>query len=187
MNPYDMPIELSALQAQNMEKIGFEQELIRAINKTIKAMSKDKTKEDIKESFRLNEIENYLERAMLFLKDSDFSNADRYLERVLDIDHRNHKAYWGKVLCITKSSTSEDLYREEICEEIAKDSIKSKGYRATASSVTEEDIEKAIDRLIKLYYKYAIEFANDYEQAEYKKSYDSRSREILYASIFLLR
>lgn len=40
-----------------------------------------------------------LERAFLFLEDGDFSEAEKYLERTLDLDPRCAKAYIGKLLC----------------------------------------------------------------------------------------
>ncbi len=40
-----------------------------------------------------------LERAFLFLEDGDFSNADIYFEKVLDVNPKCSRAYIGKLLC----------------------------------------------------------------------------------------
>lgn len=44
-------------------------------------------------------IDTLLERAYLFLEESDFYKADQYFERILDIDPHCSKAYIGKLLC----------------------------------------------------------------------------------------
>lgn len=42
--------------------------------------------------------QSLLDRAYLFLEDRDFENADKYFERVLDINPKCSKAYLGKIL-----------------------------------------------------------------------------------------
>lgn len=50
-----------------------------------------------------------LDRAFLFLEDGDFVEADKYLEKVLDINPRCAKAYIGKLLCQTGLKKLSDL------------------------------------------------------------------------------
>lgn len=42
--------------------------------------------------------ESLLERAFLYLEDGDYSNADKYLEKALDINPKCSKAYIGKLM-----------------------------------------------------------------------------------------
>ena len=49
-----------------------------------------------------------LERAFIFLEDGDFERADDYIERVLDVDPKNARAYIGK-LCVELRLTEETL------------------------------------------------------------------------------
>lgn len=98
MDPYDLPDEFSHLQAQDMSKLGFMQDLIRGIRKIISA---GKSKTTIKETVVMNgnaDIAPLLKRVFLFLEDGDFESANEYCERVLDIDPECADAYLGKLM-----------------------------------------------------------------------------------------
>ncbi len=53
--------------------------------------------------------ESLLERAVLFLEDGNFDEADLYFDRVLDIDPKCYKAYLGKVLCRLEKKKPDEL------------------------------------------------------------------------------
>lgn len=98
MDPYDLPEEFSNLQAQDMEKLGFMQDLIHGIQKiTDKEESEEKLRGN-EDKDRTVRIEPLLERVDIFLEDADWESADAYCERVLDQDPKNAKAYLGKLL-----------------------------------------------------------------------------------------
>ena len=106
MDPYDLPEEFSHLQAQDMSKLGFMQDLIRGIRKILgkeeanggkaggSAASGILTAEQQKE----NTIAPLLKRAFLFLEDGAWEEADEYCEKVLDLDPENARAYLGKLM-----------------------------------------------------------------------------------------
>ncbi len=99
MDPYDLPEEFSHLQAQDMGKLGFMQDLIRGIKKII---GSDAPKETVRETVVVNQANAstapLLERAFLFLEDDKWQDADGYCEKVLDTDPRNAEAYLGKLM-----------------------------------------------------------------------------------------
>ena len=99
MDPYDLPDEFSHLQAQDMSKLGFMQDLIRGIKKIVK---KDEPKAAVKEAAVVGavnaNIAPLLERAFLFLEDGKWQDANIYCEKVLDIDPKNAEAYVGKLM-----------------------------------------------------------------------------------------
>ncbi|MCQ2422996.1 MAG: DUF6273 domain-containing protein [Lachnospiraceae bacterium] len=99
MDPYDLPEEFSHLQAQDMSKLGFMQDLIRGVKKIISA---DVIRNDVKETVVLNtsntSIKPLLERVFIFLEDGKWDEADTYCEKVLDIDPKNAEAYLGKLM-----------------------------------------------------------------------------------------
>ena len=100
MDPYDLPEEFSHLQAQDMAKLGFMQDLIRGIKKILKA-STPKPAAVIKETVTVQNAVNVaplLQRAFLFLEDGDWNDADEQLEKVLDADPENAQAYVGKLM-----------------------------------------------------------------------------------------
>lgn len=99
MDPYDLPEEFSHLQAQDMSKLGFMQDLIRGIKKIIEA---DAPKQTVKETVIVGAnnaaTTPLLERVFLFLEDGKWQDANIYCEKVLDIDPRNAEAYLGKLM-----------------------------------------------------------------------------------------
>jgi len=99
MDPYDLPEEFSHLQAQDMSKLGFMQDLIRGIKKIAQADApKTAVVKETVISGGNNNTAPLLERAFMFLEDGDWSSADEYSEKVLDIDPKNAQAYLGKLM-----------------------------------------------------------------------------------------
>lgn len=109
MDPYDLPEEFSHLQAQDMSKLGFMQDLIRGIKK-ITAVDNPKTvvKETIVNGGNTN-IQPLLKRVFMFLEDGNFAEADEYCEKILDIDPECAQAYLGKLMAKLKVKKHEQL------------------------------------------------------------------------------
>ena len=98
MDPYDLPEEFSHLQAQDMSKLGFMQDLIRGIKKITQT---DKPKQGPKETVVFggnSNIAPLLKRAFMFLEDGEWGKADDYCEQVLNQDPENAEAYLGKLM-----------------------------------------------------------------------------------------
>lgn len=109
MDPYDLPEEFSHLQAQDMSKLGFMQDLIRGIKKIVSAgASKVEVKETVAVGGNVN-VEPLLERAFMFLEDGDWGEANEYCEKVLDQDPKNARAYLGKLMAECRACRLEDL------------------------------------------------------------------------------
>ena len=101
MDAYDLPEEFSHLQAQDMGKIGFINDIVRGIRKLIPSTTAETTmskQETVVVNGGNTDAEPLLKRAYLFLEDGDFASADEYFEKVLDLDPENAKAYVGKML-----------------------------------------------------------------------------------------
>ena len=99
MDPYDLPEEFSHLQAQDMSKLGFMQDLIRGIKKIVSA---DTPKATVKETVVVNgggtAVAPLLKRAFMFLEDGNWQEANEYCEKVLDQEPENAQAYLGKLM-----------------------------------------------------------------------------------------
>ena len=101
MDAYDMPEEFAHLQAQDMGKIGFINDVVRGIKKVVQ-------KEEEKQSTAVKEpsgaasskgsTTSLLERAFMFLEDGEWASANEYCEKVLDIEPKNAQAYLGKLM-----------------------------------------------------------------------------------------
>ena len=110
MDPYDLPEEFSHLQALDMAKLGFMQDLVRGIRKITAAeapaaVTTEKTV--VKESG--SNVSALLRRAFLFLEDGDWASADEYCEKVLDLDPENPRAYLGKLMAELHVSKEDQL------------------------------------------------------------------------------
>ena len=111
MDAYELPEEFAHLQAQNMSKIGFINDLVRGIRKLV--ADTDSQEKTVRESVAVNSgnanEESLLKRAFMFLEDGDWSAADEYCEKVLDIDPENARAYLGKLMAECRACRLEDL------------------------------------------------------------------------------
>ena len=99
MDPYDLPEEFAHLQAQDMSKLGFMQDLIRGIKKLTESSTPQTV---VKETVTVNnggiDVETLLKRVSLFLADENWNSANEYCEKVLDIDPENGEAYFYKLM-----------------------------------------------------------------------------------------
>ena len=113
MDPYDLPDEFSHLQAQDMSKLGFMQDLIRGIKKITQTEEPQATviKENMVASGNAN-VEPLLKRVFMFLEDEDWKSADEYCERVLDIDPENGEAYLGKLMANLRVKKMKNLKQQ---------------------------------------------------------------------------
>lgn len=112
MDPYDLPEEFSHLQALDMGKLGFIQDLLRGIKKIIRADERDKEKyiqTSIASSAASQSTAPLLERIYMFLEDGDWDNANKYCEKVLDLEPKNAEAYLGKLMVDLKIRRESDL------------------------------------------------------------------------------
>ena len=111
MDAYELPEEFAHLQAQDMGKIGFINDIVRGIKKVI---NKDEPKSAVKETAAAGQAANsgvapLLKRISLFLEDGNWQEADEYCERVLDSDPENAQAYLYKLMAKMKVKKVEKL------------------------------------------------------------------------------
>ena len=100
MDPYALPDEFSHLQAQDMSRLGFMQDLVRGIKKLMADTKTKETSKEVTSTFQYNPTaKSLLERAYLCLEDGDFKKADELLEQVLNLEPKNPEAYIGKLMC----------------------------------------------------------------------------------------
>ena len=112
MDPYDLPDEFAHLQAQDMSKLGFMQDLVRGIKKIIgSSQQKAQPKASVvtEAVSTAPAIAPLLKRAFIFLEDGEFDNADEYAEKVLDINPEYAEAYLVKLMVDLKTKRREDL------------------------------------------------------------------------------
>ena len=110
MDPYDLPEEFAHLQAQDMGKLGFMQDLIRGIKKILhKDEPKPQSVAQPTVAAPTNNVAPLLKRAFMFLEDGDFARADDFCEQVLNLDPENGRAYLGKLMVDLQVRRESDL------------------------------------------------------------------------------
>ena len=108
MDAYDLPEEFSHLQAQDMGKIGFINDVVRGIKKLF-VTEEPRKQEAVVINQNAGDVAPLLKRAFMFLEDGDWDAADEYCEKVLDIDPENASAYLGKLLSELRVRKQESL------------------------------------------------------------------------------
>jgi len=107
MDPYDLPEEFSHLQAQDMGKLGFMQDLLRGIRKLLNANVV--AAQPVGQTSSPGNTAALLQRAFLTIEDGDWAKADALLEKVLNAEPTNAKAYIGKLMIECKIRQEENL------------------------------------------------------------------------------
>ena len=112
MSPYELPNELANIQALDMEKIGYIQDLLDGIGKLVKKGSNEGAAiagvavGTIEGSVNVSGLKK---RAFLFLEQGDFKSSSQYFERVLDQNPEDSESYWGKLLAKLECHNEEEL------------------------------------------------------------------------------
>ena len=101
MSPYDLPEEFSHLQALDMSRLGFMQDLIRGIKKILGT-------ENVAGAASVA-TSPLLRRAFLFLENREWKNAESYCDRILDQEPENAQAYVCKLMAELQVSEREAL------------------------------------------------------------------------------
>lgn len=109
MDPYDLPDEFSHLQAQDMSKLGFMQDLIRGIKKLAAAEAPKPAAPQAEPSVPQAGSAPLLKRAFMFLEDGEWHEADAYCEKVLDLEPECARAYLGKLMAELRVRTQAGL------------------------------------------------------------------------------
>jgi tetratricopeptide (TPR) repeat protein len=110
MDAYELPGEFAHLQAQDMSKIGFINDVVRGIKKVLNA---EKKPEIVHETVTVQQagsnVVALLKRGNMALEDSEWDKADQFFEEVLNQDAECVDAYLGKTLVQLRLSKLELL------------------------------------------------------------------------------
>ncbi len=132
IDAYDLPKELSEFQALNTADMDFTENLTRQIDSkfgrlnyhsyaspyahTAPAYTSNTVDTEEHVSHQMDPkhetIQNYLNRAKLFLSDKEWDKANEYAEKILDIDFEYAEAYLVKTLCEYECSDLTELTEE---------------------------------------------------------------------------
>lgn len=126
IDAYDIPKEFKHLQAQDMGKVGAEQDLIRGIDKILKSNdSENETSTNNLNTTNVQELQEavanavvansgnnanaLLERGFMTLEDGEFDKADQLFEDVLNQNPKCAEAYMGKIWAYYKLRNTKEF------------------------------------------------------------------------------
>lgn len=114
LDAYDIPKQFRHLQAQDMGKVGAMQDLLRGIKKIFPkgTPTEPNTQFPVVANTQVtqNMVQPLLTRVFMFLEDGDFTSADQYCEKVLDMNPMCAEAYLGKALSYLKLKRIQEIY-----------------------------------------------------------------------------
>ncbi len=139
MDAYDLPEEFAHLQAQDMSKIGFINDVVRGIKKVINKSEPEKVAVvDTVTSEQGPNVDPLLKRVFMFLEDGEWDSADEYCEKVLDINPECAKAYLGKLMAELRLRKCEDLKKQS-------DSIENRNNYQKALRFADEELKAELE------------------------------------------
>ncbi len=175
MDAYDLPEEFAHLQAQDMSKIGFINDVVRGIKKIVDTTAEPKEVTVVKETAPVGNIDTLLERASMFLEDSDWKSADEYCEKVLDIEPKNSMAYFYKLMAVL------EIRKEKYFETFQYNFENNANYKKVIRYGDEELVAK-VQKYLEIAQTNAQERLKEEErlriEKERKEAYKKLSREI---------
>lgn len=170
MDPYDLPEEFSHLQAQDMSKLGFMQDLVRGIKKIIG--EKTNTQAEMPQTVNpTNAVEPLITRAKMFIEDGEWKKAEDICERALNIDPERADIYICLLLIDFKVSSLESFVENRIVVEDNSNYVKARKFGSR------EQLKELDDLGIRISYEIACNFfrtgkgSKDFEKA--KKLFES--------------
>lgn len=171
MDAYDLPEEFAHLQAQDMSKIGFINDVIHGIRKVIHNNSDSVyTRHEVSRSHDDKPIDErtMLQRITIFFNARDFEGAEEYCDRILDKDPECAKAYYYKFLAEHFCTDLQELYSPQKVDMLADFYIKGYGYDV----FNEELYRSKVQYVLKHSIKNAIAFSRGAEHDEYVRVYE---------------
>ena len=188
MDAYDMPREFAHLQAQDMSKIGFINDVVRGIKKVIGAKKTEKEATRVDTSYQQqptsSNAANLIVRAKMALEDDEFSDAISFADQALNVEATLAEAYLIRFLAENNTKTLDELLGENDTEIVGDlDYKRAKRFATGELAETLKDFDRKV-RIEECKAKYAraewlthnIDSDEDYTEAKklIKESMDYR-------------
>lgn len=106
MDPYDLPEEFSHLQAQDMSKLGFMQDLVRGIKKLVNKVPENAgTATPVRDA----PMSTAMKRIFIYIEDQHWEEAESYCDKAIKENPQEAFAYLGKLMIDYRCCLREDL------------------------------------------------------------------------------
>lgn len=158
ISPYELPIELSGLQSQDMSKIGFLQDLMDGIDRCLRNTKHNGETSEAKNQASSGQvtIERLLKNGETYLRLNNFTEAEEVYKRATKDYPENYEGWWGLIVCSTLnfSQASKEQNKVDVwygyVKTLSSEStfVKlEKTYIEYLKIVAQEDAQKKIDEV----------------------------------------
>lgn len=172
MDPYDLPEEFSHLQAQDMSKLGFMQDLIRGIKKILSVGKTEDKKENTANGG--TSIEATIDYALLLIEDGNTQKAQQLLEQVVSIAPKHPMIYVAKLLIECGVRKPEDLARLDNAFDHSPNYEKAVRFANPQLKATLEGYAEAVKKnSVKSIYDQAVSRMNEGDYTSAKSLFDT--------------
>jgi uncharacterized repeat protein (TIGR02543 family) len=148
MEAYDLPEEFRVFQAQDFNKIGAAQDVIRGIKKLISIKQENEVEEKKplgSSNVQIQSSDGLMKRAALFVEDEEWESALEYLNRILDQNPSDAKAYLLKTFAKFKVQNFEKLFETIDLNQLLqdKDYLKAKRFADSVflETLTQQEVK----------------------------------------------
>lgn len=104
MSPYELPVELSTLQSQDMSKLGFMQDLTDGIERCMRGGKKEENvwrESPVAAAAVSSSLERLLQNGETYLKLDNYSSAQEVYTTVTKEYPEDYRGWWGLIVCKT--------------------------------------------------------------------------------------
>lgn len=146
MDPYDLPEEFSHLQALDMTKLGFMSDLVRGIKKLTRKgeTNANESKAKYVGANLTGDVNQLLRRAFVSLEYGEWDEANKAVDKVLDLAPENAQAYLAKLMSSLKIRKQEELAN---CEKTFEDNSNYKRAIRFGDEKFKHNLESYVTRI----------------------------------------
>lgn len=105
MSPYDMPEQFSSLQAQDVSKLGYMQDLLRGLAKIMNEAHSESAHTQSSTPSEQNKVQNIIKLAFLDYENNNISNAQSLFREALQLNSECLEAYFGLILSVEQNGS----------------------------------------------------------------------------------
>ncbi len=114
MDPYDLPDEFSHLQAQDMSKLGFMQDLIAGIKKCSNGAIEKSATVNVVDKYSANVLGKLLKNGETYIRLENYSFAKETYAEITKDYPEEHRGWWGLIVCETENFSKISSNQEQL-------------------------------------------------------------------------
>ena len=177
----DLPKPFQRFQAQDMSKLGWEQDLVRGVVKICGKQETGLVQESpvVDKYSTRKKNQDLLDRAKIYIEDGLWDNAEKYCRQYLRVSITDPEGYWTMLLIQKRAKDTDELIKKGIVISDEEYYIKTIKYANTQEKAKYDAIDNEIRNAVrKRYQVYISDLKEKADNAGSMKEYDTILRDI---------